>query len=165
MSLDFEDLTLYKALSILNNTAAQSVDKIVTDDNIKCQYCIPKNFTKRMADLTAPESTDPTTPDTGVAMNLVEILFQVDRSVADQVVLKKLMTWFYTPAEDKIFKRGFLGLLNTDNPELDLKPIALAGYRIITFLQIPDTEHPASQQFYVQLQFEGDHTQLGAFQP
>ncbi len=164
MSFAFGDLTLYKALSIAQNTAAQSTDKIVTSQTIKCQYCIPKNFTKRMADLTAPESPDPTTPDTGVAMNIVEILFQVDRGPANEIVLDKLMTWFYTPAEDSIFKRGFLGLLNDDNPELDLKPIALAGYRIISLQQIPDTENPASQQFLVQLQFEGDHTQLGAFQ-
>ncbi len=164
MSLAFEDLTLYKALSIAQNTAAQSVDKIVTDTNIKIQYCIPINFSKRQADLTAPESQDPATPDTGVGMNIVEILFQIDRGVAGQIVLDKLMTWFYTIAEDIVFKRGFLGLLNTDNPELDLKPIALAGYRIISFQQIPDTEHPASQQFKVHLQFQGDHTQLGAFQ-
>ena len=163
MSFAFGDLTLYKALSIAQNDAASSTDKIVTSETIKCQYCIPKNFTKRMADLTAPESQDPATPDTGVAMNVVEILFQIDRGPANEIVLDKLMTWFYTPAEDAIFKRGFLGLLNDDNPELDLKPIALAGYRIITFQQIPDTENPASQQFLVQLQFEGDHTQLGAF--
>ena len=164
MSLAFEGLTLYRAASIANNTAAQSVDKIVTGDNIKCQYCIPKQFVKRMSDLTAPEDVDPANPDTGVAINIIEIQFQVDRGVSSQSVIKTLTKWFYEIGENLVFKRGFLGLLNDDNPDFDLKPIALAGYRVISFQQIPDTENPASQQVIVQISFQGDHTQLGAFQ-
>ncbi len=164
MSLAFEGLSLYRALSVASNTAAQSVDKIVTDTNIKCQYVIPKSFTKRQADLTPPESPDPVNPDTGVGQAIVEILIQVNRGSASQTVEKKLVKWFFEKAENTTFKRGFLGLLSDDTPDLDLKPIEFAGYRIIHFHKIPDIEHPASQQFIIQLQFEGDHTQLGAFQ-
>ena len=164
MSLAFRDCTLYKALSIANNTAAQSVSKIeALGGDIRCQYCIPRQFNKRQTDLTSPDEPDPTSPDTGTAMNIVEILFLVDRTTANQPVLTRLMEWFYELNTDPTFKRGFLGLLNQDNPQLDLKPIALAGYRLISFQMLPDIENSGVQQILVRINFQGDHTQLGAF--
>jgi len=165
MSLDFENFALYRALSVIANDAASSTDKIEETAAIKCQYVRPANFTKRQADLTAPEAVDPVNPDTGVGQSVVEILLQVDRGPATQIVSEKLIRWFFEKAENVTFKRGFLGLLSGDFPELDLKPLEFAGYRIIHFHQIPETENPTSQQFIIHLQFEGDHTQLGAFQP
>ena len=164
MSLAFQNFGLYRALSVIANDLASSTDKIEDSDEIKCQYVRPANFTKRQADLTPPEGIDPVNPDTGVGQSLVEILLQVDRGGTTQNVEKKLIKWFFEKAENTTFKRGFLGLLSDDDPDLDLKPIEFAGYRIVHFHRIPDTENPASQQFIIQLQFEGDHTQLGAFQ-
>lgn len=164
MSLAFENFALYRAFSVAQNSAADSVDKIVNSDEIKCQYVRPANFTKRQADLTPPEGVDPVNPDTGVGQSVVEILLQVDRGGTIQDVEKKLIKWFFEKAENPTFKRGFLGLLSDDDPDVDLKPIEFAGYRIVHFHRIPETENAASQQFIIQLQFEGDHTQLGAFQ-
>jgi len=164
MSLEFQDTTLYKALSIGSNDAASSVLKIVADGGaIRCQYCIAREFMKRQTDLTSPDEPDPTSPDTGTARNIVEILFLVDRSVASQAVLKTIMTFFYELNTNTTFRRGYLGLLTKDNPDLDLKPIALAGYRLISFQMLPDIENPAVLQFLVRINFQGDHTQLGAF--
>ena len=164
MSLEFRDTTLYKALSIGSNDAASSVSKIVADGGaIRCQYCIARQFNKRQTDLTSPDEPDPTSPDTGTAMNIVELLFLVDRSTASQTVLKRLMEWFYELNTNTTFRRGYLGLLTQDNPDLDLKPIALAGYRLISFQMLPDIENPAVLQFLIRINFQGDHTELGAF--
>lgn len=164
MSLDFETFGLYRAFSVAQNALADSIDKIENSAAIKCQYVRPANFTKRQADLTPPEGTDPVNPDTGIGQSVVEILLQVDRGTTSQAVEKTLIKWFFEKAENVTFRRGFLGLLSDDDPDLDLKPIQFAGYRIIHFHKIPETEHPASQQFIIWIQFEGDHTQLGAFQ-
>ena len=164
MSLAFETFGLYRALSVAQNALADSTDKIENSAAIKCQYVRPANFTKRQADLTPPEGIDPVNPDTGVGQSIVETLLQVDRGTASQAVEKTLIKWFFEKAENVTFKRGFLGLLSDDDPDLDLKPIQFAGYRIVHFHKIPETEHPASQQFIIHVQFEGDHTQLGAFQ-
>jgi len=86
-------------------------------------------------------------------------------STTSQAVLKTLMTWFYELNTNTTFRRGYLGLLTEDNPDLDLKPIALAGYRLISFQMLPDIENPAALQFLVRINFQGDHTELGAFQP
>lgn len=161
----FESFTLYFALSLAQNTAAQATLKITNADGIKLVYCIPTSFDKRQTDTSNAQSEDKTSPDTGTAKAGIELRFTQERNVAPTVnVLKTLLDMFYQKTQDTDFRKARFGLLNDDNPELDVEPTAVGGYKFILFKQTPNPDKPALNDYTVQLDFIGDHTLLGAFQ-
>ncbi len=162
----FENFTLYYALSLVNNTAAQATLKITNADGITLVYCIPIEFSKRQTDTSNAQSEDPTSPDTGTARADIEIKFTQVRQIAPTVnVLKTLMDMFYRKTQDDDFRKARFGLLNDDNSELDVEPTAVGGYKFLLFRQVPNPDDPALNAYIVQLKYIGDHTLLGAFQP
>jgi hypothetical protein len=54
-----------------------------------------------------------------------------------------------------------MGLESTDNPELDCLPIPTAGYKLLSFKQEPNQNHPGVQIWEVVLKFVGDNSKLG----
>lgn len=162
---EFESFTLFFAKSLIENQAVNADLKISNTDGIKLVYCIPIDFSKRQTDTSNAQSEDKTSPDTGTAKAGIEIRFNQDRAVAPSVnVLKTLMDMFYKKTQDTDFRKARFGLANTDNPELDVEPTAVGGYKFINFKQIPNPDKPALNDYTVQLDFIGDHTLLGAFQ-
>lgn len=162
---EFETFTLYYAKSLTENEAVNADLKISNVDGVKLVYCIPIDFSKRQTDTSNAQSEDKTSPDTGTAKAGIEIRFTQERDVAPSVnVLKTLMDMFYRKTQDTDFRKARFGLLNTDNPELDVEPTAVGGYKFTVFKQTPNPDKPALNDYTVQLDFIGDHTLLGAFQ-
>jgi hypothetical protein len=162
---DFESFTLFYALSLASNTAAAATLKITNADGIKLIYCIPISFDKRQTDTSNAQSEDKTSPDTGTAKAGIELRFSQERDVAPSVnVLKTLLDMFYRRTQDVDFRKARFGLANTDNPELNVEPTAVGGYKFLMFKQEPNPDRPALNIYTVQLDFIGDHTLLGAFQ-
>lgn len=162
---EFENFTLYYALSLAQNEAPDATLKITNVDGIKLIYCIPIDFTKRQTDTSNAQSNDKTSPDTGTARAGIEIRFSQERDAAPSVnVLKTLMDMFYKKSNDSSFRKARFGLLNNDNPELDVKPTSVGGYKFQNFRQEPNPDKIAINIYTVQLDFIGDHTLLGAFQ-
>jgi len=161
----FEDFTLYYALSLGSNSAAQATLKIIGGANsIKLVYCIPLEFNKRVTDTSNAQSEDITSPDTGTARAMIEIMFTQERATAPASnVLITLLDMFYKKGSDDDFRKGRFGLTNTDNPDLDATPIATGGYKFLNFKQVPNPDEPALNKYIVQLNLVGDHTILGAF--
>lgn len=160
----FEDFTLYYAKSLAENTAALAVLKITNSDGIKLLYCRPMDFAKRVTDTSNALSEDKTSPDTGTARNAIELRFSQERDTTPTTnVLKTLLQMFYLPTDDDVFRKARFGLLNADNPDLDVIPVALGGYKFTRFFQEPNPDTPALNLYIVQLDFVGDHTLLGAF--
>lgn len=162
---EFESFTLYFALSLGQNEAADATLKITNVDGIKLIYCIPIDFTKRQTDTSNAQAPDKTSPDTGTARAGIEVRFSQERDTAPAVnVLKTLMDMFYKKSNDINFRKARFGLLNDDNPELDVKPTSVGGYKFQNFKQEPNPDKIAINVYTVQLDFIGDHTLLGAFQ-
>lgn len=160
----FENFTLYYAKSLGQNGPADADLKISNTDGIKLLYCIPIDFSKRQTDTSNTQSEDKTSPDTGTARAGVELRFTQERDIAPTVnVLKTLLDMFYRITQDIDFRKARFGLSNADNPELDVLPTAVGGYKFINFKQEPNPDRPALSIYTVQLDFIGDHTLLGAF--
>ncbi len=161
----FESFTLYYALSLAQNDAASATLKVSNVDGVKLIYCIPIDFTKRQTDTSNAQSEDKTSPDTGTARAGVELRFTQERNVAPTTnVVKTLMDMFYRRTQDVDFRKARFGLVNDDNPELDVEPTEVGGYKFISFKQEPNPDKPALLSYTIQLDFIGDHTLLGAFQ-
>lgn len=161
----FENFTLYFAFSLGQNQAANATLKISNVDGIKLIYCIPIDFTKRQTDTSNAQSEDKTSPDTGTARAGIELRFSQERDVAPTVnLLKTLLDMFYKKSNDVDFRKARFGLLNDDNPELDVEPTNVGGYKFQNFKQEPNPDKIAINVYTVQLDFIGDHTLLGAFQ-
>jgi len=161
----FENFTLYFAKSLGQNGPADADLKVTNVDGIKLMYCIPIDFAKRQTDTSNTQSEDKTSPDTGTARAGVELRFTQERDTAPTVnVLKTLLDMFYKITQDIDFRKARFGLANDDNPELDVLPTAVGGYKFINFKQEPNPDRPALSIYTVQLDFIGDHTLLGAFQ-
>jgi len=161
----FESFTLFFAKSLAENQAVNADLKITNADGIKLVYCIPISFDKRQTDTSNAQSEDKTSPDTGTAKAGIEIRFTQERDIVPTVnVLKTLLDMFYKKTQDNIFRKARFGLANTDNPELNVEPTAVGGYKFLNFKQVPNPDRPALNDYTVQLDFIGDHTLLGAFQ-
>ena len=165
MAPAFEDFTLYYALSIAQNDAANATLKIDNTDSIELIYCIPNDFMKRVTDTSNALALDKTEPDTGTGRASVELQITQDRTTAPATnVLKLLQQMFFIKSSDPTFRRGRFGLLTTDNPELNAEPVKFGGYKFAGFKQVPNRDEPSRVKYNISLSFVGDHTILGGFQ-
>lgn len=159
MSQEFASFQLWIAKSLAQNTFAQadSDKKFENDTQIKLDYCVPKQFVKKRTDVTGVQSDQDVHPDTGPAGAFVEIQFTVDRKVAQlQDFLSALIKMYGIQNTNSEFKRGFIGLTNTDNPQLDVTtPSGTLGYRLVEFGQIDPIDYKARQIYRVLLQLAG----------
>lgn len=163
----FEDFTLYLALDLSNpgvsNAAAASTLKITNDTWNKLVYGGPVNFVKRVTDNSNAQNIDKSSPDTGSALNQIELLIREDRSTPGSTLLKNLLKMHFQKSDTTVFRKGRFGLLLDDNPELNVLPDATGGYKFSGFTFHPDKDNPATQVFSVKLDYVGDHTILDAF--
>lgn len=159
---EFAKLQLWQAKSLVLPTFDNADDtrKFESNDILRLDYCIPLKWSKKRTDTTGVQSEENVHPDTGPAGALVEIQFTVDRKVAlgenDQNFLQTLILIYATQNTNSDFRRGFLGLINTDNPELDVTTVtATLGYRLLDFGQIDPIDFKARQKYRVVLQLLG----------
>lgn len=168
MATAFEDFTLFLAKDLstpgTSNGPAASELKIEDSDKIKLEYCVPIQFGKRITDNSNAQNIDKSSPDTGTAINQIELLIREDRSEGASDLLEKLMKMYFQKSDTEVFRKGRFGLVNTDNPELDCLPVADGGYKFLGFASVPHIDNPSTQLYRVKLDFIGDHTILGAFQ-
>lgn len=165
MATAFENFKFYYAKSLTENKASEAVLFINNSDGVQLRYVRPATFAKRVTDVSNIQSQDKKAPDTGNAINGVEIQFALDRTTAqtNDTVLKKLLQMWFLRGNDTDFRDGRFGLSNNDNPELDAEPVANGGYRLMNYEQLPNSDTPATLIYVIQIQFLGDHTILGAF--
>lgn len=163
MSEEFADFAIWQALSLAQPDKASSVNKIESSATIRLDYCIPQLWTKKRTDITGVQEVEDVHPDTGPAGGFVELQVNLDRGSATPVFLKTLLSYYGKQNTDSDFKRGFLGLENSDNPELDLVPSATIGYRLIQFGMINPIDFKAKQIYRILLQFGGSALQLPVF--
>ena len=166
MSAIFSEFKFWYAKSLTENSFAQADDdyKIQNNSANRLLYCIPTEFTKRMVDTSNALAVDKTEPDTGTAIPAIELRFAHDRSLAaTPAILNNLIKLFYQRGNDSDFPKGRFGLTTTDNPGLNLTPVATAGYKLLSIRQEPNPTYPTIQIFSIFLHLTGDHEQLGAF--
>ena len=163
---DFDELIIFEALSIAQNTKAHAVRSIsTTQASVSMNYCIPLRFAKRQTDVSGAETEDEIGPDTGPAGAMIEIGLIIDRNqTGHQDVLQTLLQWYGNINTKRNFRGGFLGLENTDNPALNLNPKAQLGYKLIGFNQINPSDSKGQQLLTLTLQFEGDVKDLPVFE-
>ena len=157
MSEEFATFTIAQqggSLSISTDTSGIHLD-----------YCIPQNFSKKRTDVTGVQSEVDVHPDTGPAGAFVELQITIDRSVSDVTMLSTLIAWYATQNTNSTYKRGFLSLSNTDNPELNLTTAtSAAGYKLVQFQQLNPVDFKGRQIFRILLQFSGDASSHGKVQ-
>jgi len=165
----YDTFKLWYALSIANNAFSQAaatrrIENVTTPtgEEISLIYCLPNPFAKRATDTSEALAVDPTSPDTGTGSSNIIIRFTQKREGTPTIpVLAKLLEMFYLKSSDDIFLKGRFGLENTDNPQLDVLPLATAGYKFLSFKQEPNQNNPALMIYELTLKFVGDHTKLG----
>lgn len=167
MSEEYSTFTLFQALSLSLNTKADAVRSISTDTSIiHLDYCIPKKFTKKQTDISAAESDEQIGPDTGPAGQFVELQITIDRTSADaQETLETLLQWHGLINTALPFRRGFLGLENSDNPTMNLDPILTLGYKLVDFKPINPVSNKGTIQYTILLELQGGVLELPAFGP
>jgi len=165
MTEAFEVLQIWQAVSLASPDFVSSTIKFENDSQIKLDYCIPQLWVKKRTDTTGVQDEQDVHPDTGPAGGFVEIQFTVDRSsVLTQDFLKVLLTWYGTQNTNSDFRRGFLGLTNGDNPQLDITlPNATLGYRLVQFQEIDPIDFQSRQIYKILLQFGGKVLDLPVF--
>jgi hypothetical protein len=157
-----------KAVSPNNTFAAadatHKLENVTTPvgEEVSLIYVLPSSFAKRTTDVSNALAVDPTSPDTGTGQSNVILRFVQQRTVTPTIpVLPKLLAMFYEFQSDDTFQKGRMGLESTDNPELDCLPIPTAGYKLLSFKQEPNQNHPGVQIWEVVLKFVGDNSKLG----
>lgn len=159
MSQEFATFQIWIATSLGSATfaLAASNKKFQNDSQILLDYCVPKEWAKKRTDTTGVQSDEDVHPDTGPAGAFVEIQFTVNRgSVLAQDFLTALIRMYGEQNTDSEFKRGFVGLINSDNPQLDITtPTATLGYRLIQYGQINPVDFKSRQIYRVLLQLGG----------
>lgn len=161
MSQEFATLKLWIADSLGDPSFATSTIKFENDAQILLDYCIPLQWAKKRTDVTGVQSDQNVHPDTGPAGALVQIQFSVDRSVNQvQDFLSVLIKMYGIQNTNSDFKRGFIGLENTDNPQLDVIPSATLGYKLVQFEQIDAIDFKSRQIYRVLIQLQGKATDL-----
>ena len=159
MSQEFATLQLWIAKSLASATFAQadSDKKFENDAQIQLDYCIPQQWAKKRTDTTGVQSDQDVHPDTGPAGAFVEIQFTVDRSnTVTQDFLTALIKMYGIQNTNSEFTRGFIGLINSDNPQLDITvPTATLGYKLVQYGQIDPIDYKARQIYRVLLQLGG----------
>lgn len=163
MSEEFANFAIWQAASLGSPGLGSATYKIESSALINLHYCIPKRWDKKITDITGVQSDENVHPDTGPAGGFVELQIQLDRGTSSPEFLKTLLRWYGTQNTDSDFKRGFLGLSNDDNPELDLVPSALLGYKIVHFGIIDPVDFKSRQLYQIMLQFGGKATSLPVF--
>lgn len=160
---DFETIKIWQAGTIALPGFANATNKFENGAEIKLDYCIPKQWSKKRTETTGVESEIDVHPDTGPAGAFVEIQIIIDRKTTSPTFLKHLMRWYATQNTDSDFTRGFLGLENSDNPELNLVPSATLGYKLVYFQQINPSDHKARQMYQIVLQLGGSALNMPVF--
>jgi len=157
MSEQYATLKLWQASTVVNNTFSQKVRGFENSAQIKLDYCVPLNWVKKRTETTGVQNEQDVHPDTGPAGAFVDIQITIDRSqsAAPSDFLTNLITWYGTQNTDNIFKRGFLGLENSDNPELDALPVEFLGYKLVQFGVISPVDFPGRQKYKILLQLGG----------
>jgi len=163
MSQEFADFAIWQAASLLDPSLGGATYKIESSTQIQLDYCIPKRFDKKITDVTGVQNEEDVHPDTGPAGGFVELQVTIDRSASSPEFLKLLLRWYGSQNTDSDFNRGFLGLANDDNPELDLVPAALLGYKLVHFGQIDPIDFKSRQRYQILLQFGGSALSLPVF--
>lgn len=164
MSQEFADFSLWQALSLAQPDEANAVFKISsTQAGILLDYCTLKSLDKKRTDVTGVQSDVDVHPDTGPAGFFVELQIIVDRKSVNPEILKTLIRWYGTQNTNSDFNRGFLGLENDDNPDLDLVPAANLGYKIIRAAQIDPIDFKSRQIYQIVLQLGGKALNLPVF--
>ena len=164
MSQEFATFQLFIASSLgsPNFASADANKKFENDSQIVLDFCIPKQFSKKRTDITGVQNEQNVHPDTGPAGALVELQFTVNRSsVVVQDFLTALINMYGIQNTDSDFRRGFIGLSNSDNPQLSIPtPSATLGYKLVQFEQIDAIDYKARQIYRVLLQLQGKATDL-----
>lgn len=163
MSEAFADFAIWQAASIADPSLNGSTIKIVDTSDIQLSYCILKSFDKKRTDITGVQSEVDVHPDTGPSGLFVEIQIQIDRGLTSQTFLETLMRWYGTQNTNSDFNRGFLGLENDDNPELDLVPAANLGYKIAHVEAIDPIDFKSRQRYRIILQLGGRTLDMPVF--
>jgi hypothetical protein len=164
LSQAYASLILFQALNLVQNTPADAVRKIETGPNISLDYCIAKQWAKRRTDVSGAQTEEEVGPDTGPSGGFVEIKITIDRSQADQQdTLNTLLQWYRLLNTALPFRRGFLGLENTDNPSLNLNPTTTLGYKLISFQMINPVDNKGKQEYIITIQFLGNTNDLPVF--
>ena len=159
MSEEFATFQLWIAASLGSPSfaAADANKKFENDSQIVLDFCIPKQFSKKRTDVTGVQSDQNVHPDTGPAGALVELQFTVNRgSVLVQDFLSVLIKMYGIQNTDSDFRRGFIGLINSDNPQLSIiTPSATLGYKMVQFEEIDPIDFKSRQIYRVLLQLQG----------
>lgn len=159
MSEEFAILQLWIASSLGSPdfASADADKKFQNDSQIKLDFCVPQLWAKKRTDVTGVQSDQNVHPDTGPAGALVELQFTVDRgNVLTQDFLSVLIKMYGIQNTNSDFKRGFIGMTNSDNPQLSVSfPSATLGYRLIQFQEIDPIDFKARQIYRVLLQLGG----------
>lgn len=162
MSEEYATLKLWQAPTPALNFFGSKVRGFETGAQIKLDYCIPFNWQKKRTDVTGVQSEEDVHPDTGPAGAFVDIQIVVDRStdIAPDNFLTSLIKWYGTQNTNNIFKRGFLGLENEDNPELDALPQTNLGYKLVSYGVIDPLDFKGRQVYKILLQLGGKANDL-----
>jgi len=163
MSEEFADFAIWYSLSLALPGKTDATIKIESSTTIRLDYCVPQLWSKKRTDLTGVQETEDVHPDTGPAGGFVELQVTLDRGAALPVFLKTLLNFYGLQNTDSDFRRGRIGLENSDNPGLDLVPSATIGYRMIQFSLINPIDFKAKQIYRILLQFGGDALSLPVF--
>jgi len=161
----WDSLVFWYAKSLSENGPDEAELRIKTGENTsKLSYCVAIDWQKRMTDTSNALAEDKTSPDAGTARDAIEIKFTQERGTAPTTnALKILIQMFYTKTDDEVFRKARFGLDNTDNPELDVTPVATGGYKLHRFYQVPNPNDPALLTYVIEAEYVGDHNLLRAF--
>lgn len=152
MSQEFSSFKIWEAKNIEENTYEQSDYKFENTDQIQLDYCIARNYTKRQTDTTGVESVDGNYPDTGPAAAFIDIQLTILRTESTPAFINNLLRWYYQIQTAIPFIRGNLGLENTDNPFLNVVPVANKGYKLSEFKQVTAQDYKGKQMYLITLQ-------------
>ena len=165
MATEWEDFKFWYAKSLTENSANDAELFLTNANGVSLVYVRMGPFLKRVTDTSNIQAQDKKAPDSGNALAQVEIQIAFNRETAqtEPTPTEILTKMFFLAGNDPDFREGRFGLENKDNPELDMVPIASAGYRLMSAEQDPNKSTPAIQIFTIQIQILGDHTKLGAY--
>lgn len=114
----------------------------------------------RRTDVSNPDQTAPSAPDTGIVPFLYELEFIVNEKITDSVMLARLARFMLEPKISDDFPKGKIGIRYNAKSEFNINPELVSGGKIMHFDFLDDITWGGLVNCKVIVAFSGDPTTL-----
>ena len=126
---------IYRISSVgQTESSVSDAEKIEFGEGQAEPMSINVSIVKKNTNLTSPYTDNAEKPDVGIEGTIVKINIYFDENLQTAPEIEKLFNWTHDTEDTTVnFRKGRIGLRYDYRPEVNTRPTANAGYKILDF--------------------------------